>query len=126
MAEHQRGSVEAQLKVALDNMPGALMYTDALLNIVFCNVQFRQMYTVPSELLQRWPDIRRAEADLRAANFDVGAARAARFPSIQLTASAGVVSATLSNLCRLLTKAPTAPPRPIVAAPEPDALPAQA
>src|SRR5262245_27826667 len=52
MAEHQRGGVEAQLKVALDNMPGALMYTDALLNIVFCNVQFRQMYTVPSELLQ--------------------------------------------------------------------------
>lgn len=53
---------------------------------------------LPSELLQRRPDIRRAEADLRAANFDVGAARAARFPSIQLTASAGVVSATLSNL----------------------------
>lgn len=52
MAEHRQGSVEAQLKVALDNMPGALMYTDALLNIVFCNVQFRQMYTVPSELLQ--------------------------------------------------------------------------
>ena len=53
---------------------------------------------IPSELLQRRPDIRRAEADLRAANFDIGAARAARFPSIQLTGSAGVVSATLSSL----------------------------
>jgi len=53
---------------------------------------------IPSELLQRRPDIRRAEAELRAANFDIGAARAARFPSIQLTGSAGVASATLSSL----------------------------
>src|SRR5262245_47209609 len=52
MNEHQRRSVEAQLKVALDNMPGALIYTDEHLNIVFCNVQFRQMYAVPSELLE--------------------------------------------------------------------------
>src|SRR5215475_1373322 len=52
MNDHQRRSVEAQLKVALDNMPGALIYTDEHLNIVFCNVQFRQMYAVPSELLE--------------------------------------------------------------------------
>jgi multidrug efflux system outer membrane protein len=53
---------------------------------------------LPSELLQRRPDIRAAEADLRAANFDVGSARAARFPSIELTGRAGVTSATLSHL----------------------------
>ena len=33
-----------QLHVALDNMPGALVYTDEALNIVFCNVRFREMY----------------------------------------------------------------------------------
>ncbi|QQS10778.1 MAG: efflux transporter outer membrane subunit [Rhodospirillales bacterium] len=53
---------------------------------------------IPSELLQRRPDIRRAEADLRAANFDIAQARAARFPRIQLTADAGSSSAALSNL----------------------------
>ncbi|MGE0154312.1 MAG: efflux transporter outer membrane subunit [Reyranellaceae bacterium] len=53
---------------------------------------------LPSELLQRRPDIRAAEAGLRAANFDIGSARAARFPSIQLTGTAGVTSATLSHI----------------------------
>lgn len=41
-----------QLQVALDNMPGALAYTDANLDIVFCNDRFREMYAVPSALLE--------------------------------------------------------------------------
>lgn len=53
---------------------------------------------LPSGLLERRPDLRRAESDLRAANFDVGAARAARFPSLQLTATGGTVSSALSSL----------------------------
>jgi PAS domain-containing protein len=44
--------MERQLRVALDNMPGALVYTDDDLNILFCNDRFREMYPVPSELLQ--------------------------------------------------------------------------
>ncbi|MEJ2176053.1 MAG: PAS-domain containing protein, partial [bacterium] len=43
---------EAQLHVVLDNMPGALAYTDDELKIVFCNARFREMYIVPPELLQ--------------------------------------------------------------------------
>ena len=41
---------EAQLHVALDNMPGALAYTDDELNIVLCNNRFIEMYPVPREL----------------------------------------------------------------------------
>jgi class 3 adenylate cyclase/PAS domain-containing protein len=43
---------EAELHVALDNMPGALVYTDDDLNVVFCNDRFRETYIVPQELLQ--------------------------------------------------------------------------
>ena len=52
MADHEPTGVESQLRVALDNMPGALVYTDHELNIVFCNDRFKAMYTVPQELLQ--------------------------------------------------------------------------
>jgi class 3 adenylate cyclase len=52
MADHSSAVVEAQLHAALDNMPGALVYTDSSLNIVFCNVRFREMYAVPEALLQ--------------------------------------------------------------------------
>jgi class 3 adenylate cyclase len=44
--------LEAQLHVALDNMPGALVYTDENLNFLICNDRFREMYPVPPELLQ--------------------------------------------------------------------------
>ena len=46
-------ALEGQLQIALDNMPGALVYTDADLNIVFCNDRFARMYPVPHDLLQR-------------------------------------------------------------------------
>src|SRR5436190_1096123 len=44
--------VDSYLQVALDNMPGALVYTDEDLNIVFCNDRFGGMYPVPAELLR--------------------------------------------------------------------------
>ena len=51
-AEENLARKEAELHVALDNMPGALVYTDRDLNIVFCNDRFSEMYPVPKELLQ--------------------------------------------------------------------------
>lgn len=53
---------------------------------------------LPSEVLQRRPDILAAELRLRGANANIGAARAAMFPRIALTASAGSASASLSDL----------------------------
>ena len=61
-----RTGVEDQLHVALDNMPGALVYTDEDLNIVVCNDRFKEMYRVPVELLQPgrpYPDFLRFLAE---------------------------------------------------------------
>ncbi len=53
---------------------------------------------LPSEVLLRRPDVVQAESLLKAANADIGAARAAFFPRISLTAAIGTASSDLSGL----------------------------
>jgi PAS domain-containing protein/class 3 adenylate cyclase len=64
--EHRPYGADIQLQVALDHMPGALVYTDKDLNIVICNDRFKEMYRVPQELLQPgrpYPDFLRYLAE---------------------------------------------------------------
>lgn len=53
---------------------------------------------LPSEMLLYRPDIRQAEYQLKSANADIGAARAAFFPSISLTGNIGSGSTSLDGL----------------------------
>lgn len=53
---------------------------------------------LPSEVLLAHPDVMAAEYQLMAANADIGAARAAFFPSISLTSTIGSISADFSDL----------------------------
>jgi NodT family efflux transporter outer membrane factor (OMF) lipoprotein len=53
---------------------------------------------LPSDVLVRRPDVRQAEQQLVAANANIGAARAAFFPRISLTAGIGTASSQLSGL----------------------------
>ena len=53
---------------------------------------------LPSEVLLRRPDIVQAEHQLKAANANIGAARAAFFPVLSLTGSAGYSNLTLDTL----------------------------
>ena len=51
-AEEDLARKEAALQAALDNMPGALAYTDEDLTSSCCNQRFAEMYPVPRELLE--------------------------------------------------------------------------
>jgi multidrug efflux system outer membrane protein len=73
-----------------DLLPGGAIETASLLVDVPAGL--------PSQVLLRRPDVAASEHLLRAANADIGAARAAYFPRISLTAAAGVASASLSGL----------------------------
>ena len=53
---------------------------------------------LPSDLLERRPDVLEAEHQLKAANANIGAARAAFFPTVTLTGSGGTASTTLEGL----------------------------
>ncbi len=94
--ERQIAQQENALSVLLGRNPGPIMRGRTLDKLVLPQVP----EGLPSELLERRPDLRQAEQSLVAANARIGVAKAQFFPRISLTAILGVASSSLSNLFR--------------------------
>ena len=89
----------AQDSNALALVVGAVVPTDLLPEALGDATALAELPPgLPSEVLVRRPDIVQAEHALRAANANIGAARAAFFPRITLTADAGSMSSSLDGL----------------------------
>ena len=94
-AQRQIGLGENALSLLLGNPPGEIPRGKSLEQIALAP----ELPTgLPSSLLERRPDIRQAEAELMAANAEIGAARALLFPQISLTGLFGAQSRGLSSL----------------------------
>jgi multidrug efflux system outer membrane protein len=91
----QASAKEQELNVLLGRMPGTLPRGAALMNQKF---ETRIPPGLPSALLQRRPDISESENQLRSANAMIGAAIAARFPTISLTGAGGTRTDAIENL----------------------------
>ena len=94
-------SLVAQDENALALLVGAPVPGAALPDALSAAVSLSDVPTgLPSDVLQRRPDILEAEHRLQAAHAVIGQARAAFFPSVTLTGAAGVASGELSELFR--------------------------
>jgi multidrug efflux system outer membrane protein len=91
--EQQVALQENQLSVLLGQNPGAILRGESLLET---QAPPEIPAGLPSALLERRPDIREAEQQLRSANAEVGVAKADFFPKLNLTGLFGEVSPELS------------------------------
>ena len=89
------GETENLLSILLGQNPGDIPRGKPLVQF---NDPSRVPAGLPSDLLERRPDIRQAEQTLIAANAQIGAAKALFFPQISLTGFLGVQSRALGNL----------------------------
>lgn len=90
----KRAQLEHAIAVLLGRFPADFTLPQAILPKHIINVSPE----LPSTLLLRRPDIAAAELRVRAANANIGIARAAFFPKFNLTSVIGFQSKTLSNL----------------------------
>jgi outer membrane protein, multidrug efflux system len=94
LLEQQIAQAEDALSLLLGRNPGPILRGRALAELRLPAVPS----ALPSELLERRPDIAQAEHNLIATNAQIGAARALYFPQISLTGAFGVVSGQLNHL----------------------------
>jgi multidrug efflux system outer membrane protein len=92
--ERQVAILENALSVLLGRNPGPISRGKTLYDLELPEVP----EGIPSDLLERRPDIRLAEQNLVAANAQIGVAKAQYFPSISLTGLFGYASVALSDL----------------------------
>jgi len=83
------------MRVLLGQTPGSVNHTDA---DALAPPPETLPTGVPSQLLERRPDIRQAEEQLVAANAQIGVARAQFFPALSISASGGIGGDSWSNL----------------------------
>lgn len=97
---HQYSRFVAQDKNALFLLMGIAQNNDFLPKTTLDDITIKDNLDpgLPSEVLLTRPDIRQAEYELLSRNADIGAARAAFFPSITLTGTYGFASQSLGNL----------------------------
>lgn len=90
----------AQDKTTLSLLTGKEIDSQTLNPVPLASIQVMETLPagLPSSVLLKRPDVQQAEYNLKAENANIGAARAAFFPSISLTGSAGFASDKLSNL----------------------------
>jgi NodT family efflux transporter outer membrane factor (OMF) lipoprotein len=92
------GVQRAQLEHAIAILIGKPPADFSLQPVIFVMPQIRIPVGIPSDLLERRPDIASAERQMAAANAKIGVAKAAYYPSLNLSGSVGYQSAALASL----------------------------
>ena len=94
LIEQQIAQTQNSLAVLIGRDPGPILRGKSVYELQLPQVP----QGVPSQLLERRPDLNQAEQQLIAANAQIGAAKALYFPTISLTGAFGSASADLSKL----------------------------
>ena len=90
----QRAQLEHAIAILTSKPPADFSLTP----VIFVQPQIRIPVAIPSDLLERRPDIASAERKMAAANAQIGVAKAAYYPTLSLSGSLGYASTELASL----------------------------